>query len=253
MIAIAVVSLLLIMLREVKRRGMTTDIYGIFLWGIVGGVIGGRLAYVVYDWDYFVANPREIIGFAGLAQIGMIIGVIVTALIYMKVTKMRFSSLLSIGDAVAVGTPLALAIGRIGCTLNGCCTGIPAPDLPWAIVYTHPNSFAPLNVPVHPTQIYHLLCNLIVFAIVWRLRGKFKPEGGLFFFFLCLFAISDFGIRFLRTDKPVLWGLRQAQIFDVAILMIFVPWLIIRIRQFQKQASAAELVSEAQPEQNREV
>jgi phosphatidylglycerol:prolipoprotein diacylglycerol transferase len=110
MIAIAVVSLLLIMLREVKRRGMTTDIYGIFLWGIVGGVIGGRLAYVVYDWDYFVANPREIIGFAGLAQIGMIIGVIVTALIYMKVTKMRFSSLLSIGDAVAVGTPLALAI-----------------------------------------------------------------------------------------------------------------------------------------------
>lgn len=246
MVALGVASLLVIMLREAKRRGIPRDIYSIFLWGVIGGLIGGRLTYVIYYWDHFMANPREIIGFQGLAQNGMIIGIIVAALIYMWVTKMRFSTLLSMGDALAVGAPVALAIARVGCTLNGCCYGIPALDLPWAVVYTHPNSLAPLNTPLHPTQIYHLLWNLMVFVIVWRLRGRFKPEGSLFFFFLCILAVGDFGIRFLRTDVPVLGGLRQAQVLDIAILTVFLPWLIIKMRRFQKQALVAELANEAE-------
>jgi len=165
---------------------------------------------------------------------------------------MRFSELLSLGDAAAIGTPLAIAIGRVGCTLNGCCYGLPAPDLPWAVVYTHPNSIAPLNTPIHPTQIYHLLWGLIVFGIVWRFRDKLKPEGSLFFFFICIFTIGDFALRFLRDEEPWLWSFRAAQLVDLAVLVIFVPWLIIRLRQFQKQALVAELSNEAEPEQNRE-
>jgi phosphatidylglycerol:prolipoprotein diacylglycerol transferase len=240
------------MLRETKRLGIQHDIYSIFLWGIVGGIVGARLAFVIYDWEHFVANPRDVIGLEGLAQNGMIIGVIVAALIYMGVTRMRFSTLLSLGDAVAVGAPLALAIGRVGCTLNGCCYGIPAPDLPWAVVYTHPNSLAPLNAPIHPTQLYHLLWNLIVFAVVWRLRGRFKPEGSLLFFFICIFAAGDFVIRFFRTDEPVLWGLRQAQVLDLGALAIHLPWLIIRMRRFHKQAWVTELANEAEPVQSQE-
>jgi len=249
---IAVIVMLVVMLREAKKIGIERDLYSIFLWGIVGGYIGGRLAYVIYDWDYFVANPRDIIGFAGLAQNGMIIGIIGAALIYMGVTRMRFSTLLSIGDAVAVGMPLALAVARIGCLINGCCTGPVAPNLPWAIIYTHPNSVAPLNVPMHPSQIYHLLWGLIVFAVVWRLRGKLKPEGCLAFFCFCLFAAGDFGIRFLRTDEPVLLGFRQSQVLDLVALVVFLPWLIIRIRQFKKQALVTELANEAEQEQSHE-
>ena len=113
MIAVAVALLLVITIREAKRLGITRDIYSISFWGIIGGIVGARLAYVIYDWEHFVANPQDIIGFAGLAQNGMIVGVIVAALIYMRVTRMRFSMLLSIGDAVAVGTPLALALSLI--------------------------------------------------------------------------------------------------------------------------------------------
>jgi phosphatidylglycerol:prolipoprotein diacylglycerol transferase len=253
---IAVIMMIVITPREAKRLGITCDLYSLFLWCIIGGYIGGRLAYVIYDWDYFLAHPREIIGFLGLAQNGMIIGVIAAALIYMRVTRMRFSTLLSIGDAVAVGTPLALAIARIGCTINGCCSGQPSPFhfFPLAVIYTPRDTMAPeyWNVPIYPTQIYHLLWGLIVFAVVWRLRGKFKPEGCLLFFFLCIFAVGDFSLRFLRAEEPWLWGLRLAQVVDLAILAVFLPWLIIRMRRFQKQALAAELANEAKPEQNRE-
>jgi prolipoprotein diacylglyceryltransferase len=100
------------------------------------------------------------------------------------------------------------------------------------------------NVPLYPTQIYHLLWGLTVFGIVWRFQGKFKPEGTLLFFFICIFAAGDFAIRFLRTDVPVLWGLRQAQVLDLAALAIFLPWLIIRMRQFKKQALVTELANE---------
>ena len=265
MIGVAVLVLLVIMLKEAKRLGITRDIYSLFLWGILGGFIGARLAYVIYDWEHFIANPREIIGFAGLAQNGMIIGAIVAALIYMRVTRMRFPTLLSIGDALAVGMPLALGIGRIACTINGCCSGKLSPFqyFPGAVIYAPPPPGTPLQdwyylssqylgVPIYPTQIYHLLWGLIVFAIVWRLRGKFKPEGCLAFFCFCVFAAGDFGIRFFRIGEPLLWGLYQAQVLDLAILVIFLPWLIIRMRRFKKQALVTELANEAEPERSHE-
>jgi phosphatidylglycerol:prolipoprotein diacylglycerol transferase len=254
MIAIAVASLLVIMLREAKRLGITRDLYSISLWGIIGGLIGGRLAYIIYYWDYFMANPREIIGFAGLAQMGMIVGIIVAALIYMAVTRMRFSTLLSIGDAFAVGATLALAIGRIGCTLNGCCYGQPSPFqfFPLAVIYTPRNTIPPeyWGVPLYPTQIYHVLWNLIAFAIVWLSRRKFKPAGSLVFFTFCIYAIGDLGLRFLRGDRGTIlfWGLDNPQVVDFAMLVIFLPWLIFKLRRFQKQALVAEFANEAEQE-----
>jgi phosphatidylglycerol:prolipoprotein diacylglycerol transferase len=255
MAAIGVASLLVIMLREAKRLGITHDIYSIFLCGVIGGIIGGRLAYVIYYWEHFMANPREIIGFAGLAQMGMIIGIIVAALIYMAVTRMRFSTLLSIGDAFIVGALLALAIGRIGCTLNGCCHGQPSPFnfFPLAVTYSPRNTIAPeyWGVPLYPTQIYHVLWNLIVFAIIWRFRGKFKPEGGLLFFGFSIYAIGDLGLRFLRGGRePLLLGIDSAQFVDLAMLVIFLPWLIIKLRQFNKQALVTELANETEQEQS---
>jgi phosphatidylglycerol:prolipoprotein diacylglycerol transferase len=256
MMAIAVVSLLIVMLREAKRRGITNDIYSIFLTGIAGGLVGGRLAYIIYYWDHFIANPREIIGFQGLAQNGMIIGIVGAALIYMGVRRMRFSTLLSLGDVLAVGAPLGLAIARIGCTLNGCCSGQPSPFnfFPLAVIYTPRDAMDPQywNTPLYFTEFYHLLWGLIVFGIVWQLRSRLKPEGSLFFFFLCLFAAGDFGIRFLRPEGSWVGGLQQAQVLDLGILAVFLPWLIIKLRRFHQQALVAEPASELGPGQNRE-
>jgi phosphatidylglycerol:prolipoprotein diacylglycerol transferase len=254
MMAIAVLALLAVMVREAKRRGITDDVYGIFLTGVAGGLVGGRLAYIIYYWDYFTAHPLEIIGFQGLAQNGMIIGVVAAALIYMGVRRMRFSALLSMGDVLAVGAPLGLAIARIGCTLNGCCSGQPSPFdfFPLAVVYTPRDAMDPQywNVPLYFTQFYHLVWGLIVFGIVLQLRSRLKPEGSLFFFFLCIFAAGDFVIRFLRIEGSWIWGLQQAQVLDLGILAVFLPWLIVKLRRFHPQALVAESTTRPAPQQS---
>jgi phosphatidylglycerol:prolipoprotein diacylglycerol transferase len=244
MMATAVAVLLVVMVREAKRRGIRQNIYGIFFSGVVGGIIGGRLAYVIYDWPHFAAHPLDVFGFWGMAQNGMIVGVIAAALIYMGVTRMRFPMLLSLGDVLAVGAPLGLAIARIGCTINGCCYAQTSPfnSFPLAMTYTPRDTVPPeyWGVPLYPGTIYHLVWGLIVFGIVWRFRGTFKSEGSLLFFFICVFAAGDFFIRFIRVDEPVLWGLHQAQVLDLAAVMIFLPWLIMKLRRLHKQTLVAE-------------
>jgi phosphatidylglycerol:prolipoprotein diacylglycerol transferase len=258
MAALGVASLLVIMNREAKRRGMTRDIYSIFFWGVVGGLVGGRLAYVIYYWERFMANPREILGFQGLAQLGMIVGIVVAALIYMAVTRMRFSTLLRIGDVFMVGALLALALGRVGCTLNGCCYGQPSPFdfFPLAIMYSPRDTIPPQywNVPLYPTQLYHVFWNLIVFGVVWRLRDKLKPAGALVFFGFSLYAVGDLALRFLRSDRgaTLFWSLDNPQVVDLAIFLIFLPWLIVKLRRFQKEPPVATPINEAQPGQNPE-
>jgi phosphatidylglycerol:prolipoprotein diacylglycerol transferase len=247
MMAIAVAALLVVMLREAKRRGIATNIYSIFLAGIVGGLIGGRVGYIIWDWPLFIAHPLDIFGFQGMAQSGMLVGVVAAALIYMGVTRMRFSSLLGLGDILAVGAPLGLAIARIGCTLNGCCYGQLSPFhfFPLAVIYTPRDAMDPQywNQPIYFTQFYHLLWGLTVFGIVWKLRDRLKPEGSLFFFFVSVFAVGDFALRFLRAEEPWLWGLRQAQFVDLGAVAIFLPWLIVWMRRFKKRSLVAETAS----------
>ena len=237
MVAVAAVSALAVTLREGKRLGVPHDIYALFLWGIIGGYIGGRLAHVIDYWEHYAANPRELIGFAGLALYGTIIGILVAVWIYMRVRRVPFSSLAGMGEAIAIGAPVAQAIGRVGCIINGCCFGKPSPfqSFPGAVIYTARDSIPReyWGVPLYPAQIYFLLWNLIVIAILWRLRGRLRPQGSLFFLYLCLYAAGDFGLRFFRIGDPFLLGLHHGQVIGLAILVVAVPWLIIRIRKFQ--------------------
>jgi phosphatidylglycerol:prolipoprotein diacylglycerol transferase len=254
MVAVAVIVLLVVTFLETKRLGISPDIiYGLFLWGIIGGIIGARLVHVIDYWDYYVAHPGEIVGFAGLALYGAIIGALLAVFIYTRVKKVSFSSLAGVGDAIAVGAPLAQAVGRAGCTINGCCYGILAPNLPWAVVYTHPDSYAPLGVPMHATQIYFLLWNLIVFGVVWKMRRQLKPQGSLFLLYLALYAAGDFGLRFFRVNDPFLFGLHEGQVTSLAILVVVIPLLIIKVRRFQQKALIAGPAGEInQPGESRE-
>jgi phosphatidylglycerol:prolipoprotein diacylglycerol transferase len=184
-----------------------------------------------------VANPGGIIGFAGLSLYGAIIGALLAVWLYMRVRGIPFASLAGVGDSIAVGAPLAQAIGRVGCTINGCCHGKLSPfhSFPGAVFYT-PRDTIPSQywgMPLYPTQLYFLLWNLVAFATVWQLRDRLKPRGSLFFLYLCLYAAGDFGLRFFRVNEPFLLGLQQGQVISLAILVVVLPLFIIRMRRFQ--------------------
>ena len=131
----------------------------------------------------------------------------------------------------------AQAVGRLGCTLNGCCYGLPT-SLPWGVVYTHPNSFAPIGVAIHPTQIYEIIYNLIAFGVLLKLRGRLKPDGSLFLIYLVLYSIWRFSISFLREESPFLFGLPQAQVIAIIVLVITVPILAYRTRGVKAESDA---------------
>lgn len=239
MVAVAAITLLAITFHELKRRGIPEGaIFNLLFWGIIGGIVGGKLVYVIGHWQTYGVDPSQIVSPYGWALHGTIIGIVAAGAIYwsIRTRKISLQELLGLGDAVAVGAPLAQAIGRIGCTLNGCCWGTPT-SLPWAVVYTHPDSFCGLKeIPLHPAQIYFVLWNLVVFGVVWLLRNRLKPEGSLLFVYLSLYCGGDFALRFFRADSPVLGVLREGQIISLIILVIVLPILITRMRRFRKKA-----------------
>ncbi len=241
MIALAVITLLLITLREAKRVSISQDtVYNLFLWGIIGGFIGARL--IVVQWDHYLAHPEDIlnfIGFPAFSLYGAIIGPLIAVWVYTRVKKAPFQNLAGVGDAVAVGAPLAQAIGRVGCTINGCCYGKPT-SLPWAVIYANQHSGCGFpGIPLHPTQIYFLLWNLVVFAVVWRLRGRLKQQGSLFLLYLCLYAAGDFSLRFFRVNEVFIFGLHQGQIISLAILAVVLPLFIRRMRRTAHEERSA--------------
>ena len=132
-------------------------------------------------------------------------------------------------DVVAPGIILAQAVGRVGCTINGCCHGLET-VLPWAVVYTNPDSFCPVGVSVHPTQVYEIFWNLLVFGILLRLKGHLRPDGSLYMVYISLYSAYRLGTDFLREGTPFLFGFHQAQIIAVIVLSVAIPLLVMRTR-----------------------
>ncbi|MFC1992811.1 prolipoprotein diacylglyceryl transferase [Chloroflexota bacterium] len=230
MVALAIVVLILWMLREVKRKNYPyeTVINGALI-AIPSGVIVSKLLHVIDQWGYYSQNPGQIFNGAGLTIYGAVIGGALGIWIYTKISKLPFGAP---ADSLAPGIILAQTIGRVGCIINGCCYGEPT-TLPCGVVYTHPESYAPLGIAVHPTQVYEIIYNLIVFAVLLKLRGRLKPDGSLFLIYLSLYSAWRIGIGFLREGTPIIFGLHQAQIIGIIILAIAIPMLALRTRWVQ--------------------
>jgi len=216
-----------------RKRGYDKDfVIGAALWAIPLGIIGAKLVHVVDDLSYYVAHPAEIANPGGFAIFGAILGAMLGVWIYCRIRRVSFAPL---GDVMAPGIILAQAIGRVGCTINGCCYGT-ASSLSWVVTWTHPNTYAPLGVPVHPTQVYELLWDLLVFAILWwLLRGRLKPSGSLFAAYLALYSLGSFLIRFLRGDVNYFVGiLNEGQFISLLVLIVAASFLIAQFRALRR-------------------
>jgi len=237
--AMGIVSVIVLGIAEAKRVTKSMNIQFnldatlfLIVWAIIGGVIGGRLFYIIDNWQYYVSHPEAFIGLGYVRLIGVLAGAIAGVLLYVLLAKPDYERL-SIGqgaDVIAPGAMLGIVLQRFGCFIRGCCYGIRS-DLPWSVTYVNPMSAAPLGVSVHPVQMYHIIWNLLGFFLLWFMRGRFKRDGMLFLLWLAFYAAGDFGIRFLRDDQTFLLGLQQAQVMDIVLLVITMLWLTFRIWQ----------------------
>ena len=130
-------------------------------------------------------------------------------------------------------------VGRLGCLLAGCCYGKPT-DVAWAITFTDPaanlNVGTPLNVPLHPTQLYESAAGLASSrcCMLMERRGA-RFAGRTFWLFVLLYSISRFVIEFYRGDDrgmPLAW-LSTSQLISVILapIAIVMLWYLSRPAQ----------------------
>jgi phosphatidylglycerol:prolipoprotein diacylglycerol transferase len=231
MVALAVITLVTWALLSVKKDPKISYdvVINAAIVGIPSGVIFSRLLHVADLWKYYSQHPGQIIGGSGLSIWGAVLGAALGIWIYNRFSKHSFGYM---ADMLAPGIILAQAIGRVGCTILGDDTGLPT-SLPWGFVYTSPDS--PTNqavglTPTHPVVTYEIIFNLIVFGILLMLRKKLKPDGSLFLVYLAFYSVWRIGSDFLREGTGFLFGLHQAQVIGIVVLLIALVLMVKRTR-----------------------
>ncbi|UCD12586.1 MAG: prolipoprotein diacylglyceryl transferase [Nitrospinaceae bacterium] len=185
--------------RLAAREGLEPErIVDLSFYVLVASLLGARLLYVVIEHKYFLANPLEAfkIWKGGLVFYGGLMGAMAAGVVYIRKHDLP---LWKVGDVIAPSLAIGQAIGRWGCFFAGCCYGVKT-DVPWAITFTDEKSLAPLNIPLHPTQIYLSLNALLIFAIlIWLLKRK-SFDGQVLWTYGVLYSIGRFIIEYFRGD-----------------------------------------------------
>ena len=212
---------------------------GLMLWIVAGVIVGARIYFLVQnDFGSYLAVPWRMFAVweGGLAFFGGLFGGTIAAFLYTLREGLSFPR---VADLFAPAIPLGAAIGRVSCGLAGMDYGTPT-TLPWGVVYTNPNSYAPVDgVARHPAQFYELVGDLLIAWLLIKLPGKL-PDGALFLAYLLLFSVLRFLVFFTRGNVDVVaLGLKNAQWTALAILAVSVPLLALITAWKGRKAQAA--------------
>lgn len=219
-------------LREARRKGIDTEkMQSLILWGLLGGIVGARLFHVVDRWDLYADDPVRVLYVweGGLAVYGGLVGGVLAGLLYTWRNGLPFWRA---ADAAAPGLILGQGLGRLACIPNGDALGAPT-DAPWAFIYTNPATMVPpelLGTPLHPYAVYELLFDFVVLGLLWKLRGVYRTDGMLFLTYVGVYAVGRFLLTFFRTEQIWFFGLQEAQVVALALLVLTVPLLAWRMQ-----------------------
>ncbi|HUY57423.1 MAG TPA: prolipoprotein diacylglyceryl transferase [Candidatus Micrarchaeaceae archaeon] len=249
--AVAILVGLQVALPYAERHGIPRAKSGwIAFWTVVLALIGGRLFYDLQSGaSYYFTHPLETFAVwqGGMAFFGAIFLGSATLLFMAWRERVNFWVLL---DAAVLFACIGQPIGRIGNVINGDILGYPS-NLPWATAYTNPHSFAPqLGVAYQPAAAYEALVILLVLGLLVWLRHRGVADGIVGIVYLILYPITQFGIFFLRNpvNVPVIaFGLKQAQLTSLGVLLLGAPLLIVAWRLTNRRAAAVSGVVPAPP------
>ncbi len=184
---------------------------------MIFGFIGGRLLHVIYEEPhYYLRYPLQILQFwhGGYVYYGGMISALVASFVFLKHKGENF---LLWADFATPVVSLMYGLGRMACFFEGCCYG-KACSLPWAI-----NG-------LHPTQLYMVMAEFVVFSLIIKLKSSFN--GKIFFIWLMLHSFCRFAIEFYRDDNR---GLMLGNILSVSqvisLVLIIVSTYYLRLRK----------------------
>jgi phosphatidylglycerol:prolipoprotein diacylglycerol transferase len=198
LLAIAVGAVVLFW--EARRRGVANErTLQISLGAFLGGIAGAKLSMVFFLGPEEFLKNLSVLAYSGQAFSGALIGGYLGAIF----VKHRLGLPGCPCDLFAVALPLGQAIGRVGSLLSGSCNGAPA-DLAWAVTIQ--------GVRRHPAQLYEMALDLVLFALVLRLRDRVAAPGDLLRFYVGGYALVRFAIEFYREDPRLPIGLTAVQV-----------------------------------------
>jgi len=240
MLAIGFLLAMFLAQKDAKKFNIPEDkLSSLFPWIIVAGAFGARLFHAIVERPaYFLEHPIEVFYFwdGGVTFYGGLIGGVLVVWLFARKNKIPF---VHMADFLIVYTALGQVFGRLGCFLAGCCHGVPT-DMPWGVAVTNPDSITrPLGIPLHPTQLYQVLVNLITFLILYKVSRNKKFNGQLLLIYGLTYPLGRSIVEMFRGDSIrgyIIDGiLTTSQGISLVIFFSCLTIYLIKVRSLKKQ------------------
>ena len=250
-IALGMLAGALVAYREAKKTGQKVDDYIDFtLYTLIAAILGARIYYVIFEWDYYSAHPLEIFNLraGGLAIYGGVLASALTLFIFTKVKKLKFWLM---ADTAVQGLIIGQIIGRWGNFFNreafgGYTDSLFAMQLPVSEakgitqeLIEHLVTIDGVSyVQVHPTFLYEGTWNLLLFIGICLYKRHKKFDGEIFAIYLMGYGVGRFIIEGLRTDQLVikaLGGIAASQVLSIILIVLAVAFVIYNRVQLKKR------------------
>ncbi len=217
---------------QIRKKNLDIDnavINDLFLYLIIGLIVGARFGYIVfYNLAFYFSHPLKLFAVweGGMSFHGGLIGIVVFGIFFVKKRKIDFWQL---ADLIAVTAPIGLGLGRLGNFINAELFGR-VTSLPWGMVFP-----AGGDLPRHPSQLYEfLLEGILLFAILWRIKDFQMKKGMLFCVFVVLYGVFRFFVEFFREPDPqlgfILSVLTMGQILSIFMVIAGLVLIYTRTR-----------------------
>ncbi len=180
-------------------------VWDLGLVSILSALIGAKVLLVLTDLGGYLERPSRLVSLefwqAGGVFYGGLIGAVIGCAIFIwRTPQLKFWL---VADAAAPAIALGQSIGRLGCFAAGCDYGKPA-ELPWAVTFTseyaHQYIGVPINISLHPTQLYESGTTLLIFGLLLWIHKKRRFTGQVFSSYLVLYGAARFLLEFFRGD-----------------------------------------------------
>lgn len=233
-IAVGFILAVIYAMKSTKRHKVDDDkLLNCAIVGLITAVIGARLYYVIFRWDYFKNDLTAIfkIHEGGLAIYGGLIGALIGGLTVAKIQKMKIPPVL---DLAALGFLIGQGIGRWGNFTNQEAFGSPT-NLPWRMV-----SEATSGIGVHPCFLYESLWCLLGFVILHFYSKHQKFDGEIFLLYIVWYGFERTIVEGLRTDSLYLpfAPIRVSQLLSLLLFAAGIALLIYNYVRLNKSKSS---------------